>query len=289
MSPTPVSHFYVRPTCSNSDKLVNNVTPFSLLSLCFRTCHHCYVYLSNHLLIRLFWKNDTVYLFFPIMGCILVKLLILLFWYCLGSYLRETLFCMTKEKNNARNIAVNNLIYERCGHTAFSLVHTTTSLTESGEGRFRRGKTIDNIIIIFVRTTVFVPTEEYPKPLEWIGSVTVCCDCLACSMCVCVCVCACVCVCVVPRNCLVCYGWKRVCEYLFLSFLLLLFYLYVYVGCPKFSPNTTDILTNITCYIVNNTLIKDATLSVWNAWFIIPVSEEEKCHYRLRYFLTITK
>lgn len=31
MSPTPASHFYVWPSCSNSDKLVNNVTPFSLL------------------------------------------------------------------------------------------------------------------------------------------------------------------------------------------------------------------------------------------------------------------
>lgn len=39
---------------------------------------------------------------------------------------------------------------------------------------------------------------------------------------------------------------------------------YVYVG-SRFSSNTTDILTNITCYIVN-TLIKDATLSVWDAW-----------------------
>lgn len=52
----------------------------------------------------------------------------------------------------------------------------------------------------------------------------------------------------------------------------MLIYLYVYVGCPKFSPSTTDILTNITCYIVKKkkmTLIKDSTLSVQTGHFIL--------------------
>lgn len=99
--------------------------------------------------------------------------------------------------------------------------------------------------------TIFVPTEEYPKLLDWTGSATVSRDVkLLTSVCVCVCVVLC--------ECLVFKMYeKTVCE-IFFSFMLL--QSYVYVGSSKFSPNTTDILTNITCYIVNNTLIKDATL-----------------------------
>ena len=82
MSPTPASH--VQPSCSNSDKLVNNVTPFSLL---FFTL---FLHLSP--LLRVSVKSSVnpivleerhsfyfFFFFFPIMGCILVKLLILLF------------------------------------------------------------------------------------------------------------------------------------------------------------------------------------------------------------------
>lgn len=47
---------------------------------------------------------------FRIRRCI-SESLILLFWYCLGSYLKQTWFCMTKEKRNARTIAVNILIF----------------------------------------------------------------------------------------------------------------------------------------------------------------------------------
>ncbi len=102
-------------------------------------------------------------------------------------------------------------------------------------------------------------------------------------VCVCVCVCGCVRVRACARSCVnaSCVTDEKVFVNTFFFFLLLLFYSYVYVGCPKFSPNTADILTNITCYIVNNTLIKDATLSVWNAWFILLL-------YRihLKYYLT---
>lgn len=40
-------------------------------------------------------------------------------------------------------------------------------------------------------------------------------------------------------------------------FMLMLFLLYVYVGCTRNSLNSSELLTNLTCYIVNNTLIKD--------------------------------
>lgn len=127
----------------------------------------------------------------------------------------------------------------------------TSSLTESGEGKLGETTTLDEIII-FVKTIIFVPTEEYPKLLDRPSSATV--ELLAS-----------VCVAVWSGGSALCVRVmnESVCGYYFFFLsLLLLFYLYVYVDCSKFSPSTNDILTNITCYVVNNTLIKDATLSV---------------------------
>lgn len=48
----------------------------------------------------------------------------------------------------------------------------TSSLTESGEGKLGETTTLDEIII-FVKTIIFVPTEEYPKLLDRPSSATV--------------------------------------------------------------------------------------------------------------------
>lgn len=86
----------------------------------------------------------------------------------------------------------------------------------------------------------------------------------------CVCVRERKCVCVVLCECLTCSGRDMFVNTFFK--MLLLFYSHVYVDCPKFSPDTTDILTNITCYIVKSTLIKDSTLPVRNGWFVFASS-----------------
>lgn len=55
---------------------------------------------------------------------------------------------------------VNICIYKRCGHTAFSPVHTSASLTES-RGAVREETT--NAIIIFV-ITIFCTNRRISKP-----------------------------------------------------------------------------------------------------------------------------
>lgn len=97
-------------------------------------------------------------------------------------------FVWQRSKNKkARCIAVNILIYQQCGHTAFSLVHTTIYLDWKQRGWDQGTTTIDDDIIIC--QNIFVPTEEYPKQLYWIGTVTVffVTDKLLAPVCMCVC------------------------------------------------------------------------------------------------------
>lgn len=121
-------------------------------------------------------------------------------------------------KKNARNVAVNILIYERCSHTAFSLVHTTVYLKWKRRRQDWLTSAVDDIIlIIIICQSIFVPTEEYPKT-AWLNWQS---DCFFCLCFVCffvgfcfdkllapVCVREGVCECVVLCECLTCSGWN---------------------------------------------------------------------------------
>lgn len=101
---------------------------------------------------------------------------------------------------------------------------------------------------------VFLYQQNNPNLFDWIGSVTVFCACRPVWM-------------------------------FFFFFLLSSFYSYIciYAGCPKFSPNAADVLTHPTCYVINNTLIKDATLYVWLLSFIHRCSTAGFCLFCCSY------